>query len=248
MNSTHMRCTCGKLFRSEKALEQHKHASRVHRDVANVLGGSEHNNISSIPASPQHVLGLPASGSVVSTSAPISEGLKSGGAAIGDSAENSRAAIKKRAVKSQPKSPHTSANSTRKTPIDLQQVSGSPATKASSSFILGVEHISISCCGRNFKTENAMQQHKRDSRAHPKVHGGGYKKESYRVYERYYSSSHGCGGIYKGEKGDDFGLCDKDCGWCGHSMPKRAENVLEHSNSKAYAHVAITSLRQGQLS
>lgn len=100
--------------------------------------------------------------------------------------------------------------------VRVQPSLGSPIVKASSSFILGIEPLR--CCDKKFKTENDMQQHKRDSPAHPEIHAHhastkatrrGEVGYSYGLQEYTYSSS-------DGGKGDNFGLCDTDCGWCGH--------------------------------
>jgi hypothetical protein len=66
------------------------------------------------------------------------------------------------------KNPRARTLATKDYPLRVQQSVCSPVAKVSSSFILGVEPLR--CCGKQFKTEYAMKQHKRDSPAHPETH------------------------------------------------------------------------------
>jgi hypothetical protein len=71
---------------------------------------------------------------------------------------------------------------------------------------------SLSCCGKTFKTESAMQQHKRDSQAHPEILP--YHPRPARIW--YKSDSQPYMDSYWHDDEDlDYSVCDKDCGWCG---------------------------------
>lgn len=95
-------------------------------------------------------------------------------------------------------------------------------------------------CGRVFQTEEALQQHKRDSPSHaqegttgdteslwrkPVTFVGAGNKTGGKGREKKKSKTSMASGSYRvwsasgecySDVGYDHSLCDKDCGWCGH--------------------------------
>ena len=84
-----------------------------------------------------------------------------------------------------------------------------------------------STCVKTFRSKTALSQHNRDSHATaakiaaiagPSARSvKSYSSQKYGVYYGYQDTV-GCYG-YDGfgiGGGEDYGLCDKDCGWCGH--------------------------------
>jgi hypothetical protein len=115
------------------------------------------------------------------------------------------------ASKPRSKNPSAGTKPTNSSSLGIQQSLGSSVVNTSSLSVPGVE--SLSYCGKNFKTENAMQQHKRDSQAHPESLAYHLRP----AHTRYgYDSQPDMDSSWHDDEDLDYSLCDKDCGRCGH--------------------------------
>ena len=96
MNTTGVRCTCGKLCKDELGLRQHMLASKVHRNAKAFAAGNVNSDAnflgfrgdgdkipsSSTPLHSQQVTASSASSSAIPTSAAVSKSSKIGGALV----------------------------------------------------------------------------------------------------------------------------------------------------------------------